>query len=79
MKYKTLGRTGIQVSQLCYGTMSFGGDADEASSAAMYKACRDAGLAYLRGVVEDAKASGLVARAIEKTGARGVAVAPPVK
>jgi len=42
---------------------------------------RDAGLQYLRGVVEDAKASGLVARAIEKTGARGVSVAPraPVK
>jgi len=38
---------------------------------------RDAGLSYLRGVVEDAKASGLVARAIEKTGARGVSVAPP--
>lgn len=38
----------------------------------------DAGLAYLRRVVEEAKASGLVARAIEKTGARGVAVAPPV-
>jgi polar amino acid transport system substrate-binding protein len=37
---------------------------------------RDAGLAYLRSVVEDAKASGLVARAIGKTGARGVAVAP---
>jgi len=38
---------------------------------------RDAGLHYLRGVVEDVKASGLVARAIEKTGARGVSVAPP--
>jgi polar amino acid transport system substrate-binding protein len=37
---------------------------------------RDAGLAYLRGLVEDAKASGLVARAIDKTGARGVSVAP---
>src|SRR5262245_20030600 len=37
----------------------------------------DAGLAFLRRVVEDAKASGLVARAIEKTGARGVSVAPP--
>jgi polar amino acid transport system substrate-binding protein len=40
---------------------------------------RDAGLAYLRRVVEDAKASGLVARAIEKTGARGVCVAPAVR
>jgi polar amino acid transport system substrate-binding protein len=37
---------------------------------------RDAGAAYLRGFLEEAKASGLVARAIEKTGARGVSVAP---
>lgn len=37
---------------------------------------RDAGLAYLRGVVEEAKASGLVARALERTGARGIAIAP---
>jgi len=37
---------------------------------------RDAGLSYLRGFVEDAKASGLVGRAIEKTGAHGVSVAP---
>ena len=37
---------------------------------------RDAGLAYLRRVVEAAKQSGLVARAIAKTGARGVSVAP---
>jgi polar amino acid transport system substrate-binding protein len=36
---------------------------------------RDAGLAFLRTVVEDAKASGLVARGIERTGARGVSVA----
>jgi len=40
---------------------------------------RDAGLAYLRTVVEDAKDSGLVARAIEKTGARGVSVAPKAR
>jgi polar amino acid transport system substrate-binding protein len=37
---------------------------------------RDAGAAYLRGFVEEAKASGLVAQAIEKTGAVGVSVAP---
>jgi polar amino acid transport system substrate-binding protein len=36
----------------------------------------DAGLAFLTSVVEEAKASGMVARAIEKTGARGVSVAP---
>ncbi len=38
-----------------------------------------AGLAYLRRVVEDAKRSGVVARAIEKTGATGVSVAPPLE
>lgn len=37
---------------------------------------RDAGVTYLRGFVEEAKASGLVARAIAKTGAIGVSVAP---
>ena len=46
MKYKLLGRTGVQVSQLCFGTMSFGGDADEATSASMYKAVRDAGINF---------------------------------
>jgi polar amino acid transport system substrate-binding protein len=40
---------------------------------------RDFGLVFLRQVVEDAKTSGLVARAIEKTGARGVSVAPLAK
>ena len=46
MKYGPLGRTGVQVSELCFGTMSFGGDADEATSAAMYAACRDAGINF---------------------------------
>jgi polar amino acid transport system substrate-binding protein len=38
---------------------------------------RDAAVAYLGRFVEDAKRSGLVARAIAATGARGVSVAPP--
>jgi len=38
---------------------------------------RDAGARYLRAFVEDAKASGLVARSIEKMGFQGVSVAPP--
>ncbi len=46
MKHKALGRTGVKVSELCFGTMSFGGDADEATSAAMYQACRDAGVNF---------------------------------
>ncbi|MBL8378685.1 MAG: aldo/keto reductase [Burkholderiales bacterium] len=46
MKFKPLGRTGVMVSELCFGTMSFGGDADEATSAAMYAACREAGINF---------------------------------
>ncbi|HEX2650823.1 MAG TPA: aldo/keto reductase [Burkholderiales bacterium] len=46
MTYRTLGRTGVQVSRLCFGTMSFGGDADAVTSAAMYKATRDAGINF---------------------------------
>jgi aryl-alcohol dehydrogenase-like predicted oxidoreductase len=46
MKFKPLGRTGLKVSELCFGTMSFGGDADEATAGSMYKACRDAGINF---------------------------------
>jgi len=37
---------------------------------------RDAGATYLRDFIEDVKASGLVAQAMEKHGVRGVSVAP---
>ena len=46
MKYKFLGNTGVQVSALCFGTMSFGGDADEETSAAMFHRCREAGINF---------------------------------
>jgi aryl-alcohol dehydrogenase-like predicted oxidoreductase len=46
MDYRVLGRSGVQVSRLCFGTMSFGGDADEAAAAAMYRACREAGINF---------------------------------
>jgi len=46
MKYKNLGRTGVKVSQLCFGTMSFGGDADEEMSGKMYQRCREVGINF---------------------------------
>jgi aryl-alcohol dehydrogenase-like predicted oxidoreductase len=55
MKTKLLGRTGVSVSELCFGTMSFGGDADEATSAAMYKAVRDAGINFFDSANEYSK------------------------
>jgi aryl-alcohol dehydrogenase-like predicted oxidoreductase len=46
MRYVPFGNTGIRVSELCYGTMSFGGDADEAEAGRLYRACRDAGINF---------------------------------
>ena len=46
MKYKILGRTGVKVSELCYGTMAFGGDADEKTSEQMYRRVRELGFNF---------------------------------
>ena len=46
MKYRYLGNTGIQVSFLCMGTMTFGREADQAESKAMFNHCRDAGINF---------------------------------
>lgn len=46
MNYKELGQTGVKVSELCFGTMSFGGDADEEQSSRMFAACRDIGINF---------------------------------
>jgi len=46
MNYVPLGRTGVQVSQLCFGTMSFGAEADEKMSAKMFHRCREAGINF---------------------------------
>ncbi|MEM9046753.1 MAG: aldo/keto reductase [Pseudomonadota bacterium] len=46
MRTVYLGRTGVEVSELCFGTMSFGGDADEVESGRLYTACRDAGITF---------------------------------
>lgn len=44
MDYCFFGRTGVRISRLAFGTMSFGGDADEAMSASLFRRCRDAGV-----------------------------------
>src|SRR5688500_5895227 len=46
MKTRPLGRTGVQVSELCLGTMAFGGDADAAEAGRMFRAARDAGVNF---------------------------------
>jgi aryl-alcohol dehydrogenase-like predicted oxidoreductase len=42
--YRYLGDTGVKVSPLCLGTMSFGGAADPDVASAMFRRCRDLGI-----------------------------------
>lgn len=46
MKYNRLGNTGIRVSQLCLGTMTFGSETDENESAKIYSAAKDKGVNF---------------------------------
>ncbi len=47
MEYRKLGRTGLKVSELCLGTMTFGWTADEATSFNILSAAFDAGCNFL--------------------------------
>ncbi len=60
MEYRLLGNTGVMVSPLCFGTMSFGGDADEKTSSEMFHSCREKGInffdcanVYQKGLAEE--------------------------
>jgi aryl-alcohol dehydrogenase-like predicted oxidoreductase len=44
MNYRFLADTGVAVSPLAFGTMSFGGDADAATSRVLFERCREAGI-----------------------------------
>ncbi|MEZ4267348.1 MAG: aldo/keto reductase [Myxococcota bacterium] len=44
MEYRFVGRTGLRVSKLAMGTMAFGGDADEATSRAIFERALEAGV-----------------------------------
>ena len=66
MEYRTLGRTGVQVSCLCFGTMSFGGIADEETSAAMFHRCREVGINFFdtANVYSDGRSEEILGRLI---------------
>ncbi len=44
---KFLGKTGVKVSRVALGAMSFGGDADEATAGQIWRAARDAGINFV--------------------------------
>jgi 1-deoxyxylulose-5-phosphate synthase len=47
MDYARLGRTGLTVSRLCIGTMTFGAQADESGAAAILDGCAEAGVNFI--------------------------------
>jgi aryl-alcohol dehydrogenase-like predicted oxidoreductase len=64
LQYRSLGKTGIQVSSLCFGTMSFGGNADEEMSKAMFLRCREEGINFFdtANVYSDGKSEEILGR-----------------
>src|SRR5205807_10527338 len=46
MKTRRLGRTGLKVSEICLGTMTFGHQCDEAASCAIMKKAVDRGVFF---------------------------------
>ena len=72
MEYRFLGRTGVQVSPLCLGTMTFGDRTDELEACAIVDRALDAGInfidtanVYSRGVGEE-----IVGKALKRGGKR---------
>lgn len=47
MEFRSLGRTGLKVSEICLGTMTFGNQADERESFAIMDAVADAGVNFM--------------------------------
>jgi 1-deoxyxylulose-5-phosphate synthase len=46
MEYRTLSKSGLKVSRLSYGTMTFGSQTDEANARRMVDRCLDAGISF---------------------------------
>ena len=67
MEYRKLGRSGVNVSPLCLGTMMFGGPTDEKDSAAIVAAARDDGCNFIdtADVYNDGKSEEIVGRTIK--------------
>lgn len=66
METRFLGRTGVRISALGFGTMPFGTSADEATSEALFRRCREAGINHFdcANVYGDGRAEELLGRFI---------------
>jgi len=66
MEYRFLGQTGVRVSSLCMGTVTFGREADEEAAAAMFHRCREVGINFFdtANVYADGRAEKILGRLI---------------
>lgn len=66
MNYRSLGRTGAQVSCLCLGTMNFGGATEESESARIIAHAQDAGINFIdtADIYNDGESERIVGRAL---------------
>jgi aryl-alcohol dehydrogenase-like predicted oxidoreductase len=62
-----LGKTGVKVSRIALGTMAFGGDADEPTAAAIWRAARDASVNLIdtADVYNDGRSEQIVGRLMQ--------------
>ncbi len=73
MEYRQLGRTGVQVSALCLGTMMLGGKTGEAESMDMIDCALDAGINFIdtANVYAGTKSEEVIGKALKRNGRRG--------
>ncbi|MGD2156857.1 MAG: aldo/keto reductase [Anaerolineales bacterium] len=72
MKYRSLGRTGMQVSELCLGCMMFGGRTDEADSIKIIHRAMESGINFLdtANVYSRGRSEEVTGKAIKQSGNR---------
>lgn len=72
MEHRSLGRTGIQVSELCLGCMMFGGRTDEADSVKIIHRAIDAGINFLdtANVYSRGRSEEVTGKAVKQSGNR---------
>jgi len=66
MQYRSLGRSGVKVSPLCLGTMTFGSRTDEPTAGRIVARAREAGVNFIdtADVYNQGRSEGIVGRAI---------------
>ena len=81
MEYRSLGRTGVQVSQICLGTMMFGGKTDRTESIRIIDHALDNGVNFVdtANVYAGNESERIVGEALATADKRQPAPAPPEK